>query len=163
MKVNGLHRVWLHGASILASNAEDEEEFIDEEGMARKITAQQIKRKFIMRPTSNSMSASPEHRLELDQASFAQTMEVRGIIDNPQASPDTKIAAWHMGVKVLTSLGVHDADKILGPVPTKEQNVGQPGTPGGGAGAAPLGMGNGAGKPGMEAGATPLPAGAAQG
>lgn len=158
-----LESTWRHGASILASHAEDEEEFVDEEGMARKITAQQIKSKFIFRPTSNSMSASPEHRLELDEAAFAKVMEVRGIIDNPQASPDTKIAAWHMGVKVLVSLGVHDADKILGPVPTKEQSVGEQGKPGGGAGGAPLGMGNGAGKPGMEAGGTPVPLGAAQG
>lgn len=158
-----LEKVWRRGASVLASHADDDEEFVDEEGMTRKITPQQIKKKFIFRPTSNSMSASPEHRLELDEAAFAKVMEVRGIVDNPQASPDTKIAAWHMGVKVLTSLGVHDADKILGPVPTKEQAVGQPGQPGGGAGGAPIGMGNGAGKPGMEAGATPLPSGAAQG
>jgi len=157
-----LEKVWRHGAAILASHADDDEEFVDEEGMARKITAQQIKSTFIFRPTSNSMSASPEHRLELDEAAFKKVMEVRAIIDNPQSSPDTKIAAWHMGVKCLVSYGFHDADKILGPVPVKEQVIEQPGkgASGAGAGNAP-GVGNGAGQPGMATGNPPVPPGGA--
>lgn len=117
----GIEELFTHAVALCAENMPDDgDDFLDEEDHTQRITAKNLKGRFIYRPVANGQNADPQSRVAVAEAKNHAADEYLALMGNPQTPPDVKRLKWHNTRAVLRDMGEYAPEEWIGPEP-KEQ------------------------------------------
>ncbi len=106
------------------------EEFLDDADHKKKITPQQLKGKFIIRPTGSGNAADPDTRLQHSMAAGQVAEKYLGMSVQLAQRPDLLNHFWALSRAQLIAMDIHNIEELIGDQPEIPQG-GQPGQMGG--------------------------------